>query len=400
MARPRILFLSPIRPGLVGSGLALRAAMWVRALSALADTATIVVPVSDGGAVAGPLPDPCTGVTTRPPGRVVSLPTPEQCMRGAVTALADGGSREMMAAFDVEIPQVTAAPPWLGASIDMEPVDVIVCLRSYLVPFAAGLRAASAPAAALVVDLDDDDAAFARSFGDDRLAQSFDRLAQWTAGHATAVVAAGSHELRDVGVLPNCIDVPATVAPRPSDVAAPRLLFVGNLTYAPNIEAVEWYLRHVHPIVRARHPSMSLRLVGRGGARWLSTPGVDVAGLVDDLAPEYAAAHVVVVPLRRGSGTRIKVIEAWAQGVPVVATPAAVEGLECMNGTQVLLADDPSLFAASIEQLLDDRGLCDRLVGVAHRHVTDHYSLGVFDRKVSALLDPLLRPQRGLPPHP
>ncbi|MEQ1700077.1 MAG: glycosyltransferase family 4 protein [Ilumatobacteraceae bacterium] len=382
MATRRVLFLTPIRPGLAGSGLAHRAAAWQRALGQVAQVHTLVVPMADPGASAAPSP---AGT------HLVALPDAAASELGAIRGMANPAVRAVMAAFDLELPPVLAAPAWLGAStaahlISTEPFDVIVCFRSYLAPFAAGLRATapSAASARLIVDLDDDDAAYHRSRGDLRTAAQYDLLVAHLGDEGATLVAAGHHTVAGVTTLPNCVDLPAPAATEP---LPGRILLVANLTYAPNIDAVDWYLANVHPHVVAAQPEATLRLVGRGGQRWASAPGVDVAGLVDDLAPEYAAATAVIAPVRTGSGTRIKVLEAWAHSRPLIATTAAVDGRQLQPGTQALIADEPPAFAAAVVDVLTQPDRAAGLATAGRAHVAQHYSSAVFDRAVAELIE-------------
>lgn len=384
MADRRVLFVTPIRPGLVGSGLAHRAGAWQRALAAVADMHTLVVPVADPGAHA-------SADASQPGHAVVRLPDATAHALGAIRGMADPMVRTLMAAFDDVPAFARSAPPWLGAAeaatrfADAAPFDVVVCLRSYLAPFVAGLRAGSPAVAAahLIIDLDDDDAAYHHSRGEHRAAEQYERLVARLVADGATLVAAGRHTAPGVRPLPNCVELPAQEAPAP---APARALLVANLTYAPNIDAVDWYLREVHPLVTAAHPEATLRLVGRGGERWAGCDGVDVAGLVDDLAPEYTAAAVVVAPVRTGSGTRIKVLEAWAHGRPVVATTAAVDGLVLDAGAHAVVADTPTAFADAVRDLIARPDAARALAAAGRAHVAQHYASAVFDRAVAQLV--------------
>ena len=154
-----------------------------------------------------------------------------------------------------------------------------------------------------------------------------------------------------VGVLPNVVFLPSRSA-RP--VAKPRrglsMLFVGTMSYFPNADALRYFAKDLAPDLDALGVAWHLRVVGapprypwgrprRNDDRWTW------AGWAEDLGPEYAAADVVVAPIRCGGGTRIKILEAFAHQVPVVATSFALEGLPVVNGVHCLVADTPSAFA-------------------------------------------------------
>ncbi|MDP9170000.1 MAG: glycosyltransferase family 4 protein, partial [Acidobacteriota bacterium] len=143
----------------------------------------------------------------------------------------------------------------------------------------------------------------------------------------------------------------------PAAIEQPSLVFSANFEYHPNIDAVNFLVSQIWPLVQAAHPELRLRLVGRGDAfvRHLIPPGlaIDVTGPVQDAFSEIASARIVVAPLRAGSGTRIKILEAWAAGRPVVATPLAAEGLDARDGDNILLATSPVAFAEAIHRLLE-----------------------------------------------
>lgn len=139
------------------------------------------------------------------------------------------------------------------------------------------------------------------------------------------------------------------------------VLMVANFGYGPNAAGAEWFLQRVWSAVLERHPNARLVLAGAGSPRALAraavtVPGVERHGPVDDLEPLYASAAVVVVPIRSGGGTRLKMIDAWRHGKAVVTTFKGVEGLPA-NPDSVIVADDPRAFAAATVRLLDDAAL-------------------------------------------
>ncbi len=137
----------------------------------------------------------------------------------------------------------------------------------------------------------------------------------------------------------------------------PTLFFVGALDYEPNTEAVEWFVREVLDDVRAAVPDARLRIVGRGAERvdWVSDrQGVDLIGPVDDLGAELSRADVSVVPIRVGAGTRLKVVEALANRLPMVTTSVGCEGIDLVDGVHALVRDDAAGFAAACVRLLSD----------------------------------------------
>jgi glycosyltransferase involved in cell wall biosynthesis len=162
---------------------------------------------------------------------------------------------------------------------------------------------------------------------------------------AAAMRAAGAAR---VAVCPNGTD-PVDPLPIPHrDPAAPlEVLFLGSANYRPYENGIAWFVREVLPRVQARLPT-TFTVVGRPPRRPVSGPGVRYVGPVDAVRPCYARAHVVVVPVFEGSGTRLKLVEALAHGRPAVGTGVGAEGLPIRPGEHFLRADDANAFAAAL----------------------------------------------------
>ena len=150
----------------------------------------------------------------------------------------------------------------------------------------------------------------------------------------------------------------------------PRVVFSGNFEYHPNIDAVEFLVKEIWPEVHRRHPVLELRLVGRGDQfiRHLLPPdsNIHVTGPVDDAFYEISQALLVVAPLRAGSGTWIKILEAWAAARAVVATPLGAEGLDTHDSGNVAMAGDAGGFVAAMDWLIGDT-ISRRRIGMAGR---------------------------------
>lgn len=148
--------------------------------------------------------------------------------------------------------------------------------------------------------------------------------------------------------------------PHPAD-GPPILLYVGSMHYYPNIDAVTYFCANIYEPIRQQYPTVQLQIVGhlpppevqQLGQR----PGILVTGSVPDVRPYYAQATVFCVPLRLGGGTRLKIIEAMAMGLPVVSTTVGAEGLDICPGENILIADDPVTFAQQTQRLLADPAL-------------------------------------------
>ena len=168
----------------------------------------------------------------------------------------------------------------------------------------------------------------------------------------------------------------------------PTMLFVGALDYEPNTEAVEWFVREVLPLVKARAPRARVRIVGRGGEglSWVSdVPGVDLVGAVPDIADELAATDISIVPIRVGAGTRLKVVEALANHLPLVTTTVGCEGIALTNDVDALIADDPRTFADACLRLIEQPALRQRLADAGDELFRARYDWAHIQASVGAL---------------
>jgi glycosyltransferase involved in cell wall biosynthesis len=172
----------------------------------------------------------------------------------------------------------------------------------------------------------------------------------------------------------------------------PKVVYTGNMSYFPNIEAMEWFCREVWPRVVTRHPEARLQIVGKEpttSVRALASATVEVTGWVESVAPYLAGASVVVLPILSGSGTRLKVFEAMASGRPIVATTFAPEGLGVTDGHDMVLVDDPERFADEILRFLQDRPRAEAFGRAAAETASRHTWAAVAER-MEAVLEGLL----------
>lgn len=171
-----------------------------------------------------------------------------------------------------------------------------------------------------------------------------------------AALAAEISPAANIAIYPNAL--PETPAPRIPE--RPVVVFSGNFEYHPNIDAVEFLMSSIWPEVHRQCPELQLRFVGRGDKfiRHLLPSGlnIEVTGAVENALPEIAAARMVIAPLRTGSGTRVKILEAWAAAQPVIATSLAAEGLECLGDRDVIIANGGKDFGTAIADLNADPG--------------------------------------------
>ena len=156
-------------------------------------------------------------------------------------------------------------------------------------------------------------------------------------------------------VVPNVVDVNEYAPGGIED--ARKILFQGGLDWYPNRDAVEFFVAHIFSRIKSQIPEVKFVVAGRNPpenfrARLSGVPGVEFTGTVPDMRAEIKSAAVCVVPLRMGSGTRLKILESAAMAKPIVSTNLGAEGLEFQNGKEILLADEPSAFAAAVVKLL------------------------------------------------
>ncbi len=173
-----------------------------------------------------------------------------------------------------------------------------------------------------------------------------------------------------------------------------RLVFVGAFQHHPNVDAMLHFCRRTLPRIRARIPAAELCIVGSNPPQQVHElhrlPGVEVTGYVPDIRPHMASAMVYVVPLRLGVGIRGKILEAWAMGMPVVATSVAAAGLLAEDGGNILIADDDEQFAEHVIVLLQDRELRNRLGRSGRAMAEKHYGWDAAAEKLDALCRQLL----------
>ena len=191
-------------------------------------------------------------------------------------------------------------------------------------------------------------------------------------------------------IVPNAAPhVPEGFVRRPDPHRA-VLLFVGSLTYEPNLDAVEFAATQILPLVQREIPHAVLRVVGRGTHPRLGSvatiDGVELVGEVERVAPELERATVSLVPLRFGGGTRIKILEALAHEVPVVSTTIGAEGLAVTDGGQCLIADTASTLAAACVRLIRSPAEGRQLAARGAELVAERYDAASIRHTLVALL--------------
>jgi sugar transferase (PEP-CTERM/EpsH1 system associated) len=179
-----------------------------------------------------------------------------------------------------------------------------------------------------------------------------------------------------VDVVPNGVDT-KIYQPLALEETQPAVLFVGNMSYAPNSDGAIWFCNQILPYIRRVLPGIRAWIVGTEPPREvikLQGDGVHVTGRVEDVVPYYRRSTVSVVPLRAGGGSRLKVLEAMALGRPIVSTTIGCEGLKVVDNQHLLIADRPEQFSGCVFSLLQDTSLYKRITGNARRLVEEEYS--------------------------
>ena len=164
--------------------------------------------------------------------------------------------------------------------------------------------------------------------------------------------------------------------PSPIPEEPDTLVFTGTMDWMPNEDGVAYFTDKIFPLIRHEIPATKFWVVGRRPPRRiqaLASDHVTVTGAVDDIRPYLGKAAICVVPLRSGSGTRIKIFEAMAMGKAVVSTTMGAEGLPVQHGENIILADDPADFSSQVVQLLRDPQRRAQLGQAARQLVDQHY---------------------------
>lgn len=187
-------------------------------------------------------------------------------------------------------------------------------------------------------------------------------------------------ELSDLGIdseiIPNGTNIPEL---KEKNIAKNNLLFMGSLDYLPNNDGLEFFLKEIYPLVKKEVPEVKFNILGRMAPDWLEEEAkkdetINLHGFVPSVEPFIDSAEICLAPLRMGSGSRLKILEYFAQAKPVIATTIAAEGIDYEDDKNVLITDEPKDFAEKIISLLNDSNKQDQLGLEARRLVVEKYS--------------------------
>lgn len=366
------LLISPIVPDAKGNGLARRAWMWARELSQAGELVTLVI--GNGHDVAAPN-DPRLYFVPQLPGRSKWMKT-------------IGWSSPDPAAIRAASERFPVTPP-----------NRVFVFRLGVSPALEALPASWGDRAE--VDLDDweSDRSFSLAGLSLRNGSLF-RAAQFAAGgwffrnrerwalsrFPVVHVSSGSDAAamqakfgrKTVRVTPNRIAGPPCPLPdRPAN-GNPSILFVGTLGYLPNRDAVEWLMKGIQPQLARALPGLAVTIAGEAPKRLaarLIASDLDWRGRVADLHDLYEETTIAIAPLRGGSGTKIKVLEAWLYRRALVATSHAVRGLCVVPGRHVLVADTTEEMVDACRRLIEDHSLRERIAAEGHKLFLSHYMI-------------------------
>jgi glycosyltransferase involved in cell wall biosynthesis len=371
-AMPKALFLSPEAPYPTVGGGPLRSASLLEYLAQCFAVHAVVF--REPGS-----PDP---VRAFPPGRVE---------RVDVLELPFHSKRPIARAFRNASRLARRSPPLvdrfsgfearLGELLDGNAYEVAVIEHFWCAPYVRQLRP---HAPRVVLDLHNIESLWhaslavresaMRAFALQRFAAAARQLeCKWLSEFDSILVtsAVDARKLREIVNFPTVTVYPNALPriPQPPRSEREEIVFSGNLEYQPNLEAVCFFRDAVWPLLNSR-PGLKWRIIGKNpeAVRDLVAGDhrIQLTGFVGDAVTALAQSKVAVVPVLSGSGTRVKILEAWAAGTAVVATPVGAEGLDFQDGEHLLLADTPARFAEAISRLLDSPGERAR-IGAAGR---------------------------------
>jgi glycosyltransferase involved in cell wall biosynthesis len=399
--RPRIVFVTPVLPVSQGNGLAMRAGLFLEGMSRCGDVTVAVVPVF------GTPPREGDRVTDTASARVtLELADPVDAHSWSALLGTPAGRQRAREVYPLPtLCRVLGAGGRDELRRLTEGASLVHVMRSYLAPCLDPVLDDDARPS-ITLDLDELDSAVQRQLGDDQEAERFERLERHYAPRFDHVYLASDEDAPTVRRLYGTEGVTtvanAVRAPAANERSEPvyDLLFVGNLSYQPNIDAARWLCEHVRPLlgevtiaIVGSHPGPEVRALSE-------LAGVTVRGDVPEVTSWYGRSRVAVAPLRIGGGTRIKIVEALAHARPVVSTPIGATGLAVGEGNGILIAETAPEFAAACRALLDDVSAAARIAAAGRRQVTmaDQVVETIDELTRSAILATCRRSLRGAAP--
>ncbi len=215
----------------------------------------------------------------------------------------------------------------------------------------------------------------------------------------------------NIQVIPNGVDsgyyarsqMPNSPAQNAEDSSKRTIVFVGSMDYHANIDAVTRFARDAWPTIVGKHPNLQFVIVGRDPAPAIRSPASDsirVTGTGDDVRPFYASAVAAVVPIHSGSGTRLKILEAMAAGVPVVYKRLGAEGIDVEHDVHILLAESGPEIAAAVDRIVSSPETRNRLSAAARALVVERYDWSAIGKRLFTIHQNLVQARGQSPSAP
>lgn len=206
----------------------------------------------------------------------------------------------------------------------------------------------------------------------------FDRIVTVTEQDRQALAFPTHPPRSPLEIIPICID-PFIITPIPFGLHARDVVCVGGMFYPPNVDGMVWFAHRVLPLVWRESPETKFYIVGARPDPQLvalgkSDPRIIVTGYVENTNEYLERAAAFVVPLRAGGGMRVKILDAWARGVPMVSTTIGAEGIEIAEGENILIADTPDEFSRRVLRMIQDRAFAREVVESGYRWVKTRYA--------------------------
>ena len=173
-------------------------------------------------------------------------------------------------------------------------------------------------------------------------------------------------------VIPICAD-PQRTEPVAQNPNRRRLTFLGGLHWPPNAQGITWFAKNVFPQIRAEIPDAVLTVIGKSPPAGIEGPGIELTGYVNDLRPYLSETAVFIVPLHAGGGMRVKILDAWSWGLPIVSTSIGAEGIAIRPEQDILIADTVPAFAQAVLRIMKDPALAQRIGQNGRRTVLEKY---------------------------
>ena len=406
---PNLLYLSPIEPAKTGNGLAMRAGIMLEALSVDYNICLLVVSfgLRKDSRSSSFVQSCCTdfkfvrsGPFANPITRLCLHPTAPLFLRKRITHpsewkfISSAALKEANQAF---------------ANVEFDHIHVF---RLYMISFASSYRQRQKSNQTWHLDLDDIESKTRQRFSlvyqekglfqetermqidaayyerlEKKWLPKFDRV--YICSKEDAEFIQKKYKGCRTAVIPNAVRIPASSRSLEPKSSVFRFLFIGNLNYYPNSDAIRFFTRSVLPILREKsRRKFTFTVVGAGKIPkdiiLGDAPECSFPGRVNDIATAYDECDAIVAPVRAGGGTRIKILEAFSYQRPVVSTTIGMEGIAVGHGVHLLIADTPKCFANQCLRLMNDDGLVTQLSNAAYKVVTTSYDSESTQRRIRA----------------